>query len=191
MSMSLLNPLRGAIWGEHNDRQLSEKMVDSLVSAFKGLVDNCKDTEAIPVVVRKSWISNLETMVESPNGMDIKSMPEMQFTEVGRAAIQPNNLWVLGGNHRRTAIIAYTEWVREEQKKTAEAQDGVKAKEKAATGEQLKSLLAEAVRLKKIEEEWEQKLEKARTWVVVLYDRGECHACYRGKADAKGIYVMG
>ena len=56
LSMPLLEPLKGAFWGEFNDRPLKSKAINDLVMAFNGHIDNCTDNTAIGVVVRKLWL---------------------------------------------------------------------------------------------------------------------------------------
>lgn len=58
---------------------------------------------------------------DTVNGYDIDDVPEIRFTSEGLEAIKEDNLWVLGGNHRRLAVHKYLQLLKEnldEQTKT-------------------------------------------------------------------------
>lgn len=171
MSMSLYPPPPGAFWGEFNNRRIREDWVAGLMEDYEKRIDNCSDLTAIDVVVKCEWIKNFADRKKTAEGSKIHLLPEMEFTEEGMKAINPRNLWILSGNHRRESLTRYLDKLLAEVKainlKIKEVRDS--AGSKALSADKQKSVDdAEATVRKK-----EEIIEKSKKWAVRLYDRGE------------------
>jgi hypothetical protein len=170
MSMNILEPPYGANWGQFNDRPIDEKAVSALAKAFSTNMDHCTDGNAIDVAVKKYWIKNIDHLERTVEGKSIKEVAEVEFTEEGLAEIKDNNLWMLGGNHRRHALKKYVGGLKAELEAKNKGITQMVAKtrkgdlsEALATG--LTTQQMEASNLKK-------QIEVSCKWVVRLYDRG-------------------
>jgi desulfoferrodoxin (superoxide reductase-like protein) len=96
------------------------------------------------------------------DGKGIKNVPVMEFTEEGLKAIKPDNIIMLGGNHRREALHKYVKWIELQLEKEEKAME-LKQSDRDAEYERLK----ERVRILKADREQYQ------YWVVRIYDVGE------------------
>lgn len=171
VSMNLLEPPEGAHWGEFNDRKVDPDWVSTLLKSFENNLDNCTDQTAVEAAVKKSWLKNPDQIIPSVEGKLIQSIPKLEFTDEGKTAILPKNLWMLGGNHRREALIQLvTKWkaqLKEKRKQIGK----MEAEEQSGIGgtiddeEELESLQKSTKKL-------EELIRSSSVWVVRLYDRG-------------------
>jgi hypothetical protein len=184
LSMKLFEPPAGAHWGQFNDRPVDGKAVKELVSDFERLVDNCTDGTAIDIAVKKAWLDPGVVLHKTVEGMRIAEVHELKFTEAGQAAIAPDNLWILGGNHRREAVQVYVNEKKRERdvaKKRLESHGG-KSKSVGGGGDEEGSATRELEELKAAVKKLEEAIAKASVWVVKVYDRGEVR---RGRRERK------
>jgi hypothetical protein len=114
LSMDVVDPPQGAMWGKWNNRSVGQNFVDSMAAGFVNQLENCVERYAIPVAVRKAWLRPTVKPMERINGKRIDQVPTISFTVEGARAIANNELWVLGGNHRRLALAKCMEDLRTE-----------------------------------------------------------------------------
>jgi hypothetical protein len=168
LAMSLTDPPRGAYWGAFNDRKVDRVWVNQLADKFEERMDNCTDATAIEAAVKKSWLKNANQLVSSVEGRSIQAIPLMEFTDEGIKAIGNKNLWMLGGNHRREAVIQYiTEKTRtlEDVKKQVQEREEAEGEPEGDERDELDTLKGMAKHLEEI-------LETSSLWAIRLYDRG-------------------
>ncbi|KAI9442816.1 hypothetical protein BJY52DRAFT_1194722, partial [Lactarius psammicola] len=163
MAMNLVEPPEGAFWGRYNDRKVDTDWVSSLTESFLGCLENCTDSTAIEVAVKKDWLVDANLIVPSVEGKKIENIAKIEFTEKGKKEIGKNNLWVLGGNHRREALIKH---VRVKQKELEKVKRQAEKKE-AQGGEEDQELDG----LKRAAKQLEEEFETASMWAIRLYDR--------------------
>lgn len=176
LSMPLYEPLEGAHWGQFNDRPLVSRAVKDLVNSFKLNIDNCTEKTTIDVVVRKSWLKEDISFHTSVEGLRIHDINNLVFTEEGALAAIKEQLWVLGGNHRREAVKEYVESKKKEKQSIIK---GLEAKAKNKTDKGSEGEPAD-------ESQWQDDEEAVRTiarldaniakgsrWAIRVYDRGE------------------
>ena len=118
-TMNLVNPPVGAYWGKYNNRIVIPDWITNLVADYKKRLDNCIDAHAIDVAIRPKWLLDVEKVQKwkTVQGYDVGVVPELEFTDAGLEAIRRNDLWVLGGNHRRLALCKYIEDMKAEVEK--------------------------------------------------------------------------
>jgi hypothetical protein len=162
VSMDLYEPPSEATWGRYNDRKVNHMWVMQLVEDFKREYGNCSEKDSIELAIKPEWLKNLDEVPKAIDGLGIEEVPQMEFTEEGLAAISPDNLVMLGGNHRRKAVHIYVDWlksqiqVEEKRLKTKESEgaDGVRAL---------------SAKIKEMKEE----MDLSCFWAVQIYDLGE------------------
>jgi hypothetical protein len=164
MAINLYNPPPEATWGHHNDRKISTTWVETMVNAFKQRCSNCNEESCIEIAIRPEWLENRDKILAKVNGMNIKDVPVMKFTEEGKAAISPDNLIMLGGNHRREALHAYVDWLQKQIQSDEQVLKG-----KGADGEAGKDIDVLKSRVKLMKE----MAKESCFWAVKIYDRGE------------------
>jgi hypothetical protein len=171
LSFNLYNPPKEAAWGRYNDRVVNADWVSKLVESFTKHLDNCTNEDALEVVVKKTWIQNMDAILTTVNDKKIEDVPKMEFTPDGKSAIDPENLVMLGGNHRRLALKVYVDNLKnqlEKDENTLKAKTTQAHKHSDITGPIGAEL--EEVQKKVI---WvEQKIASSQHWVVALYDIG-------------------
>lgn len=170
MSMNIIGPPDGAYWGQFNNRPIDEKAVSNLAKAFSSNMDHCTDGNAIDVAVKRHWIQNVDQSHRSVEGMSIEKVAEVEFTQEGLTEIKGNNLWMLGGNHRRQALTKYVGSLKADLKAkdkevTTLDMEIRKGDSNGALAMELAAHRVEASKLKK-------QVERSCKWVVRLYDRG-------------------
>ena len=165
--MNIYPPPPGAFWGEFNNRKLHEEWIDDLMKDFIRRIDNCADESAIDVAVKREWIENIGDTLETADGSRIHLLPEIKFTEQGMKEIQPRNLWVLSGNHRREAVLRYLDQLTGENKALGDRVKTLESKSKPSD-ENKKDLET----LKDTIGKNNATISKAKKWTVRLYDRG-------------------
>lgn len=162
LSMNLYDPPAEARWGVYNDRKINGGWVTYLVTDFKREYGNCMEDDSIEIAIKPEWIKNIDQVMQKIGGMSIKDLPEMEFSEEGQAAISPDKLVILGGNHRRAAVRQYVD--------DMEAEIEIEEKKLKMKGseavEETSALRARIGRMKAVASE-------ARFWAVRLYDQGE------------------
>lgn len=175
MAMDIVDPPDGAVWGTFNNRLLDKNWVGTMCASFATNIDNCYDEYAIDVAVDPAWIVNIEDRWASVDGHDIHEVPLIEFNEIGALAIKDKNLWMLGGNHRRLALLKYIDILKDEIAASMEAVAGVT---KGMTDAQIKELGEGDVETIKQHEDrakaLQEVIDRSHLWAVRLYDRGEC-----------------
>lgn len=170
--MNMCPPPKGAYWGKFNDRVVEQKWVNDLASAFEGDLDNCSEDTTMNVVVYKHWLEKVEegkaevTMLE---GKTLDEVPALGLTNVGQREASDDNLWIMGGNHRRLALSQFLEKTRADlEKDEADLEKISEANKKStdAQGENEEKRMREEVSRKR------KLIEKGHKWVVKVYDRG-------------------
>ena len=184
MSMNIIDPPDGAFWGKFNDRVLVKGWVSTLVKLFEH-VDNCADDTSMSVAVKREWIEGLADKDESGQYVDklgyiknfqsvegktITEIPEIRFTAKGLKEIEPRNLWVLGGNHRREAMKIVVEGLKQELANKKSHHEKLKAAipiedQLGPKGDEIDAAAAEI-------REIERKISNNSKWAVRLFDRG-------------------
>ena len=175
MAMNVVTPPKGAFWGRFNDRKLREGWVDELEQGFEKSLENCTDETAIDVAIKKQWLKNAGLIVSSVEGKSIMSIPVMEFTPEGEEEIGHDNLWVLGGNHRREALGRY---VIKKKKQLDENKTRIDSLENGKADSDTGQRGAEEDEhqdldtLKRLSKRLEEQVEGSCFWAVRLYDRG-------------------
>lgn len=170
MSIGIYPPPEGAFWGEFNNRMIQEEWIEGMTVGFEKHIDNCADGCAMDMAVRREWIDNIEVVRRTVEGSRIHLVPEVSFTEEGKKAIIPENLWMLSGNHRRETLTRYLdkltddiEKIEMKIKKIKGSKDVVDLdKEKKRDVDGAKAAIAKKQEI----------ISKSTKWVVRLYDRG-------------------
>jgi hypothetical protein len=172
LSIDLYDPPKEATWGRYNDRIVNQRWVRELVEDFRKNVDNCTNEDALEVAVRREWIQNADDILPTVNDKSIEEVPMMEFTREGKEALQPDNLIMLGGNHRRIALKTYVEEIKEQ---LEVMKVKLKAKEEAAhKSSDITGPIGQELRqVKEQVEKLEKRLGTSQKWVVRLYDIGE------------------
>jgi hypothetical protein len=169
MSLDIVNPPRGAYWGKFNDRQLKDEWVNKLAEDFNSKLDNCTDGTAIEVAVKKEWLKDVNKIHRTVEGLTIQEVEVMDFTEEGKREIAMNNLWMLGGNHRRAALTLYLTSKRQELEETQKQIGTIKAeKRQGVEGTEEQDIASLKMEVEKLED----KIKTSTHWVVKLYDKG-------------------
>ncbi|KAH9028303.1 hypothetical protein EDB85DRAFT_1892595 [Lactarius pseudohatsudake] len=163
MTMNLASPPSGAYWGRFNDRVVNEDWVKSLMEAYSRCLDNCLDDTAVDVAVKRSWIRNAENIVPSVEGKNVKTVGKIEFTSQGKEEMGSDNLWILGGNHRRQALLRHLEGRQKELDKLKNQL----AKKEGKGGEDDEEVEA----MRKDVREKEEEISTNSLWAVRLYDR--------------------
>ena len=172
MSMKMYEPRPEATWGRYNDRVISKPWVATLVRHFGTNMDNCTTDDAIDMAVDLSWIQNIKAVLKTVNGKTIAKVPEIEFTSEGLKAIKPDNLIMLGGNHRRLAVKDFVDELKsqlEREKASLKAKEGELSKTDEFAGE----LTNEVQVLKQKVDVLEGRIKTSQHWVVRLFDKGE------------------
>ncbi|KAH8984063.1 hypothetical protein EDB86DRAFT_2833632 [Lactarius hatsudake] len=107
-------------------------------------------------------------MVPSVEGKNVTTVPKIEFTEQAKEEIGTDNLWILGGNHRRQALLKYLEG---RQKALDKMKMQVSKKEaKGGDDEEEVEEMRKEVRM------MEEKIATDSMWAVRLYDREKIEA---------------
>lgn len=171
LSMPLYDPPKEATWGRYNDRVVNDSWVATLVKAFSRRLDNCTNEDALEVAVQREWIRNVDDILPTVNDRTIKKVPLIEFTREGKDAIQPDNLVMLGGNHRRLALKAFVDALKQQLEHTMS-----KMKEKEAQAHKESDVsgpISEELKMLREKEVWlEKKIATSQNWVIALYDIG-------------------
>lgn len=169
--MDIVDPPKGAFWGKYNDRRLQMAWVNDLAEKFKANLDSCSNLTAIEVAVRQPWVKNLDQAVKSAARLTTITLPRVEFTELGLEEIANDNLWVLGGNHRREALKKFTREMSGKIQSNSKAIGRLEAQrnrqgEDSEREQDLKDL-------KDKNKELVDVLSHAPRWAIHLYDRGK------------------
>jgi hypothetical protein len=172
--MKMDPPPDGAYWGKFNDRVVEEKWVNALATDFERDLDNCAEDTTMEIVVYRKWLAELEegeVEVNVLEGKRLNQVPALRLTPSGQKEASDENLWVMGGNHRRLALGKFLEKMRAElEKDEADLEKVTEANKKAmdpeGEGENEENKLKKEVSRKR------EVINKAQKWVVKVYDRG-------------------
>jgi hypothetical protein len=171
LSINLYDPPKEATWGRYNDRAVNNSWVAQLLHDFARRLDNCTNEDALEVAVRRHWIQNLDKVLPMVNDKTIRNVPEIEFTRDGLLAIQPDNLVMLGGNHRRLALKLYVDELKQQLEKARSKSKGKEVqahKHSDITGPYASELENQEEKVKWLE----RKLLTSQHWVIALYDMG-------------------
>ena len=157
--MDIINGTVKLAFGRHNNRLLNPPQTKKLLDSFmeSGLQRYLKEN-AIPIVVRTSWI---ETGKLSQDPTDSESIPPMPWTAT--ALKERRLVTALGGRHRQDALLKYTAGLRKDVSRALDrmAKLGVRGSAvKEAGSEELLNAEKEVIR--------------ASQWLVVVYSKGKC-----------------
>jgi hypothetical protein len=171
LAMDIIDPPDGAIWGKFNNRALDHNWIRSMTETFATRVDNCLDLCSMEVAVDPCWLIDSHSALKSVDGLTVDKVPVMKFTPQGEIAIKHNNLWMLGGNHRRLALIKYIKSLEEKVALSKEAivttkDDNTDKDDSDPDFNKKLNELQDSVK------ELEDKIASSRMWTVKLYDRG-------------------
>jgi hypothetical protein len=170
LSMNLYDPPAGATWGLYNDRKISHVWVRRLAEDFRRKMENCSEKEGIDIAIQPEWLKNRADILTKIDGKEIKDVPVMEFTEEGQKAISKSNLILLGGNHRREAVLMHVKWLEKE----AEKKEAVLSKKEEDLGVDLVGpAVQEVKKLRESVEELKRRMDDAKYWAVRIYDKGE------------------
>jgi hypothetical protein len=173
--MNLIDPPTGAVWGQFNDRKIQSKSVKKMALDFQSDLDNCTDRTTIDIAVKKEWLSKSCKFHRTVDGMKINDVSQLKFTAQGAKEIRDNNLWVLGGHHRREALIVYIT-KKKEQLANAEKERSKIEGQNGASQEPGSDVPANGATEKELDEKimkLEADITMGSLWVVRVYDRGE------------------
>ncbi len=166
LAMDIINPPDGTIWGKFNNRALNDTWIKSMSENFATTIDNCIDSCSMEVAIDPSWLVDSDSILKSVEGLTIDKVPVMKFTPQGEMAIKNNNLWMLGGNHRRVALIKYIQSMKDRVALSKEAIATIKKDKADKDVEDSDPELEDSVK------ELEDKIASSRMWTVKVYDRG-------------------
>ena len=78
LSIDLYKPPDGAFWGKWNNCRVIPDWINGLVAMFKSSgVNNCTDSTAIDIAVKREWVANLAEKCNTVKGKSIDEVPEI------------------------------------------------------------------------------------------------------------------
>ena len=82
---------------------------------FLEKLNNCNEKFIMEMAVKCSWVLNIADTEDNRilSRKNITKLPKLQLTEEGLHNILTEDLWVMGGNHRRLALIEYNTQLNE------------------------------------------------------------------------------
>jgi len=176
LSMHIIDPPEGAVWGIFNNRVVDHPWIKSMSETFVNNLDCCTDSHSMDAALDPAWLVDPTTVLSTVEGLKVEEVPVMTFTPEAKLHLKKNKcLWMLGGNHRRLALIKYIEKLQAE---AAQTKVGI---EKVIGGksdvdisnmdpDQI-SMIRDAQRtVKRLEE----KIATTGLWPIKVYDRGAC-----------------
>lgn len=172
--MNIVDPPVGTIWGKFNNRPVDHNWVDSLSKAFEARLDNCTSESLMDVALDPDWLVDRGIMkTETIEGRRIEELPCMELSPEGVVAVKTKELWMLGGHHRRIALMKHIdkmkETVKAKKKVIEEMSQGKTDDEIARMGEDA------AMKLRGAKENVKalmEKIERSSVWAIKVYDRG-------------------
>jgi hypothetical protein len=192
MSMDVVDPPTGALWGKWNCRDLDPGFVNTLANDYMSRLDNCSEEHSMGIAVRQRWLQKGSDgkvpFWSYIKGKNIEEVPMITFNREGMEAIRGNELWVLEGNHRRLGLAKCIRNMEQEledtKQKISEIKKGkYKAPKDDENGESESEASKEVAAPKalKAAEERVAYLEKmikttSHKWAIRLYDRGKRRA---------------
>lgn len=178
LSMDVVQPPPGAIWGKFNNRSVNESWVKALAAAFGKNIDNCSNDYSMDLALDPKWLIDPTVILASVDGLKIHQVPVVNFNELGLLSIKNDNLWMLGGNHRR---IALTRYITKMTSELVEMKAAIKEETAGKTEEDIAKMDSEcASTLKEAHNRiqmLEEKIESSCMWTVRVYDRGAFRDC--------------
>lgn len=183
LKINVVDPPEGSVWGHFNDRAVNQAWVIGLLKSFQDEIGNCDNKFRMDIVVKRSWVDNLKEAEQYPDvtGMRITELPELKLTDTGKQEILEEELWFMGGNHRRLALIWYVGLLKNELQKLEEqlaAEDVSMGRTSAlatfadASGTASTSAPTQMTPLQLEVRNKKQQIEESCMWMVGLYDRG-------------------
>lgn len=137
-----------------------------LTEKFAGHLENYVDNKAIPVAIKKEWLRDGTKFLGTVAGVPIKDVPLIEFSEDAKKEVANDNIWCLGGNHRREALVTHVNTMIKE---CAEKRAELEAPRVSPNGEEGKDM---EDTLRGIET-LEAKIAASKHWVIIVYDRGK------------------
>jgi hypothetical protein len=176
LSIDVMNPPKGTVWGHFNDRQVDGGQVEKLLVKYKTNVDNCTSSTAMRVAVKSAWVTNLSAAMANVMGKTIDEVPMLEFTPEALAEFADDDvnhgLWMLSGNHRRIALRKHLEVVETD---LATLQENHAAVEERIRVEGFKKEVEdERIKLEEDILQREQTIAMSSRWAVEVYNRGAC-----------------
>ena len=115
LKMNIVRPPEGTIWGHFNNQAVNWSWVAGFIGDFLERLNNCNEKFIIEMAVKRSWVLNIADTEDNHilSGKNITKLPKLQLTEEGLHNILTEDLWVMGGNHRRLALIEYNTQLNE------------------------------------------------------------------------------
>src|ERR1700753_1351070 len=91
----------GIVWGHYFSRPIKSSHVEWLL--YQMLEFGVKHKTAIPMLARASWIGNEPGSLPTTLASQANKHPPLIISPEGRAALERNEVHIVGGNHRREA----------------------------------------------------------------------------------------
>jgi hypothetical protein len=170
LTLDILNPPEGTVWGHFNDRIINHSQVEALVESFKLSFDNCTNSTAMYIAVKPEWVSNIDQKVQTVRGKTIDMVPLMAFTPEGAKAIEDDNLWVLSGNHRRQALQIHVQRMQDKLDEVKEQRASMHSKQ--AEGGFQSDANAKEMQADMEVRQMEQAIAMTSRWAMQVYNRG-------------------
>jgi hypothetical protein len=181
VSLNVVNPPPGAVWGTFNNRIVDTKWVDKMAESFDFHLDNCTDQNSMDITLDPDWLFDQSAFISVIEGLLMDDVPPLKFTKQGEVEIKNNNLWMLSGNHRRLALGQYVAKMKAEVESAKEIirslKEGKTEGEMAKLDDAAKNKLTQAEEIiKKVA----PKILKSSMWSVRVYNRGAWYHTPRG-----------
>jgi hypothetical protein len=172
LTMNILDPPEGTIWGQFNSRVVSMSHVNKLFEKFKARLDNCVDDNAMHIAVKRKWVKNISAAekIHRVDGQTIDAVPELELTAEGMREIKKNKLWVMGGNHRRLALKKLVDELRESLEKSRSKAE--RLRELATAKGNKGPSETQAKNAEKAVDDLTKRISDSSKWAVTLYDLG-------------------
>jgi hypothetical protein len=181
LSMNVIAPPDGAFWGKFNNRALDQNWIKSLADTFETNLDNCTTKTAMDIAIDPDWLVPKIKIERTVEGMLLKDVSMIEFNPEGLRAIKDKNLWVLGGNHRRIALAAFRDRMKDTVAEMNAAIDAVKKRLDELSEEEAQDLDNDPTEvieeLSANVERLEDKILVTSMWAMRLYDRGTSPVC--------------
>lgn len=165
LTMNVFHPPPGACWGLFNDRRLDQNWVEELAEKFAGHLENYADNKAIPVAIKKEWLRDGTKFLGTVAGVPIEDVPLIEFAEDAKKEVANDNIWCLGGNHRRGALVAHINTMVEECAEKQAKLEAPKISHNSEGGKDTEGTLRGDIKI------LEAKIAASKHWVIIVYDR--------------------
>jgi hypothetical protein len=173
VSVNVVNPPAGTVWGRFNDRTVDTDRVDKMAQRFETHLDNCTDKNSMDIALDPDWLFSRDSFISIIDGMDMGDVPMLKFTEQGLVEIRKNNLWMLTGNHRRLALGQYVAQMKADVESAKEIIRSIKDCKMEDESVMLDDVASEKLRwANEVVKTVQPKILKSSMWTVRAYNRG-------------------